>query len=297
MTSLDRSSRIGFIGSGTVGGSLSSALAERGYHVVASASRTFSSAQGLAGRISGCVAYQTGQEVADLTDVVFITTSDDVIGAVAARITWRPRQGVVHSSGAESLGVFDSAVQQGALAGAFHPLQAFSSVENGVKSIPGTTFGIEGEAEMRTYLDQMARDIGGNPIFLKSEDKVLYHLSGVMIGNLLTALAAVSAQLWDQLGLTRADGVKALAPMMRQVSVNLATSGLPAALAGPYPRGDIGTVRKHLETLTSRAPHVLPLYCELALAGLPFAVEKGTLQADRAQEIKSLVEQFRDAKH
>jgi predicted short-subunit dehydrogenase-like oxidoreductase (DUF2520 family) len=131
---------------------------------------------------------------------------------------------------------------------------------------------------------------------LKAEDKVLYHLSGVMIGNLLTALAAVSAQLWDQLGLTRADGVKALAPMMRQVSVNLATSGLPAALAGPYPRGDIGTVRKHLEALTSRAPHVLPLYCELALAGLPFAVEKGTLPADRSQEIRSLVEQFRDAK-
>jgi len=296
MTSLDQSSRIGFIGSGTLGGSLSVALAERGYAVVASASRTFSSAQGLAGRISGCVAYLTGQEVADLTDVVFITTPDDAIGVVASAITWRPGQGVVHSSGAESLGVFDNAVQHGALAGAFHPLQAFSSVENGVKSIPGTTFGIEGEAEMRTYLEQMARDIGGNPIFLKAEDKVLYHLSGVMIGNLLTALAAVSAQLWDQLGLTRADGVKALAPMMRQVSVNLATSGLPAALAGPYPRGDIGTVLKHLEALTSRAPHVLPLYCELALAGLPFAVEKGTLPADRADEIRNLVEQFRDTK-
>lgn len=294
MAPLDRDSKIGFIGSGTVGGSLAVALDACGYHVVAAASRTYSSAERLAGRVSGCTAYRVGQEVADLADMVFITTSDDAIGPVASGVSWRPGQGVVHSSGAASLDVFEVAEQQGATAGAFHPLQAFSSVENGVKAIPGTTFGIEGNPEMRAYLEQMAHAIGGNPIFLKSEDKALYHLSGVMLGNLLTALAAVSAQLWDQLGLTRADGVKALAPMMRGVSVNLDTSGIPGALAGPYPRGDIGTVRKHLETLSARAPHVLPLYCELALAGLPFAVEKGTLPQERADEIGDLVEQYRN---
>ena len=111
------------------------------------------------------------------------------------------------------------------------------------------------------------------------------------------ALGAVCAEGWGRLGLTRVDGGKALARMVRQVSVNLDTSGSAGALAGLYPRGDIGTVRKHLEALTSRAPHVLPLYCELALAGLPFAVEKGTLAQDRADEIRDLVEQFRDAKH
>ena len=81
--------------------------------------------------------------------------------------------------------------------------------------------------------------------------------------------------------------------MMRQVSYNLESSGVPGAVAGPYPRGDIGTVRKHLETLRSRAPEVLPVYCELALAGLPFAIEKGTLKPDRAEEIRRLVEQFK----
>ena len=293
MAPLSRESRVGFIGSGTVGGSIAGALAQRGFSVVAAASRTFSSAEGLANRVPGCVAYETGQDVADRADVVFITAPDDAIGPVASAISWRAGQGVVHCSGAASLDVFDEPVRQGAIAGAFHPLQAFSSVENGVKSLPGTTFGIEGSAEMRHYLEGMALAIGGNPIFLRSEDKPLYHLSGVMIGNLLTALAAVAAQLWDQLGLTRAEGVKALAPMMRQVSVNLDTSGIPGALAGPYPRGDLGTVRKHLQTLQSRAPHVLPLYCELALAGLPFAIEKGTLNAERAQEIRALVEQYK----
>ena len=114
------------------------------------------------------------------------------------------------------------------------------------------------------------------------------------MGNLLTALAAVAAQLWEKFGRERAEGVGALAPMMRQVSINLDSSGIPGALAGPYVRGDIGTVLKHLQTLQSRAPEVLPLYCELALAGLPFALEKGTLKSQRADEIRILVEQFRN---
>ena len=139
----------------------------------------------------------------------------------------------------------------------------------------------------------MASAMGGNPITLRSEDKPLYHLSVVMLGNLLLALAAVSAQLWEHLGMERADGVRALAPMMRQGSVNLQTSGVPGAVAGPYVRGDIGTVRKHLETLESRAPEVLPLYCELALAGIPFALEKGNLKPERAEEIRKLVEEYR----
>ncbi|MCH7745280.1 MAG: hypothetical protein IIC84_04320, partial [Chloroflexi bacterium] len=37
----------------------------------------------------------------------------------------------------------------------------------------------------------------------------------------------------------------------------------------------------------------LPLYCGLALAGLPFSVEKGTLKPETADEIRELVEQFK----
>ena len=293
MTKLGIKSRIGFVGAGTVGKTLAVALHQRGYPVVATASRTFSSAQDLAGLVPRCVAYSSPTEAAQDSDVVFITTSDDAIAPVASGIVWRRGQGAVHCSGAASLDALQGAVDDGAAAGAFHPLQAFSSVENGVASVPGTTFGIEGNDEMRGYLAEMAKAIGGHPIFLRPEDKPLYHLSGVMMGGMLTALAAVTAQLWEQIGMTRAQGVKALAPMMRQVSVNLESSGLPSALAGPYVRGDLGTVRKHLESLQSRAPEVLPVYCEIALAGLPFALERGRLNKERADEIRELLERFK----
>ncbi len=288
MITLDKAARIGFIGAGKVGGSLGVAMARAGYAVVAVASRTQASADGFAARIEGCAAHPTFQDVADVCDMVFITTSDDAIAPVADSVEWRAGQGAAHCSGAASVDALAKAAGQGALAGAFHPLQAFSSVENGANSIAGSTFGIEGEGRMREYLFALAKGIGGNPVAIDAGDKALYHLSGVLMGNLLTCLVGISAEVWERIGYTRDEGARALTPMMRAVAHNIETSGIPAAVAGPYPRGDAGTVRKHMAALESRHPALLPLYRELALAGLPLAMEQG-LSADKAAELRRIL--------
>ena len=189
----------------------------------------------------GCAAYETAQEAVDASDVVFITTTDGAIGPVAGAQRWRPGQVAVHCAGAASLDVLEPAVRQGALAGAMHPLQTFSSVEIGVKSIPGTTFGIEAEGEVREYLREMAVAIGGNPVFLASEDKALYHLTGVMMGGLLTTLGATAAQLfkaavtkqqWEQsmVGVRRPLGKL----ISRKVKSKQYATSLPGAPDGEY---------------------------------------------------------------
>ena len=289
----DKATQIGFIGAGNVGGSLAVAMSNAGYPVTAGGSRAFASAQTFAGRISDCTAYENIQEVADRADFVFISTSDDAIKIVCDQVSWREGQGVAHCSGAASVDLLQPAVDQGAVAGAFHPLQAFNSVENGVKAIPGVTFGIEGNDAIQAYLRGIASDIKGIPISLRPQDKVLYHVSGVLMGNLLAVLASVAASMWEKFDHTRDEGVRALSPMMPAVSSNLDSVGVPQAVAGPYVRGDIGTVRKHLEAVSSSAPEYLALYIELALVGLPFAVEKGALAPERSQEIKELLESYR----
>ena len=289
----DKATQIGFIGAGNVGGSLAVAMSNAGYPVTAVGSRAFASAQTFAGRISDCKAYENIQEVADRADFVFISTSDDAIKTVCDQVSWREGQGVAHCSGAASVDLLQPAVDQGAVAGAFHPLQAFNSVENGVKAIPGVTFGIEGNDAIQSYLRGIASDIKGIPISLRPQDKVLYHVSGVLMGNLLAVLASVAASMWEKFDHTRDEGVRALSPMMPAVSSNLDSVGVPQAVAGPYVRGDIGTVRKHLEAVSSSAPEYLALYIELALVGLPFAVEKGALAPERSQEIKELLESYR----
>ena len=289
MTDFHLQTSLGFIGAGAVGGTLAVALTQAGYRVVAVASRSFTSAQRLAERLPDCTAYATPQQVVAGCDLVFLTTPDDALGALASALTWRAGQGVVHCSGATSLEVLAHPLSQGALLGALHPFQAVASIEAGLANLPGTTFGIEADGAMREFLAAMAQALHGRGIFLTAADKVLYHLSAVTMGNLLTGLAATAAQLWEHLGLSREDGVQAVVAMMRSVTHNIATAGIPAALAGPYVRGDIGTVRRHLETLHTRAPEVLPLYRELALAALPFGVEKRALSLKQSQAIQALL--------
>ena len=116
--------------------------------------------------------------------------------------------------------VLEEARIQGAYVGSLHPLQAFASFEDGVLSIPGTTFAIEGKEFARSFLESLALDIGGEVIYLNSEDKVLYHLTGVMMGGMLSTLAASVSDLWRLFGYDREKGVNALSKMIHQVGIN-----------------------------------------------------------------------------
>ncbi len=126
---------IGFVGAGITGTALAVRLAQQDYRVIAVASRTLASAERLAQRIKGCRVYQTVQEVADKAQLVFITTPDDVISEVAARVCWHKGQSVVHCSGAHSMDIIESARQFGANAGCFHPLQTFASIEQAMENL------------------------------------------------------------------------------------------------------------------------------------------------------------------
>ena len=220
---LDRNSKIGIIGSGFVGGSLAVALSRVGYNVVAASSRRFVSAEALAKRIGGCKAFGNSQDVIDVSDVVFLTTPDDLIKSISEDLLWRNKQAVIHCSGAASLDVFDHL--ENVTPGAFHPLQAFMSIDEGSESFSGITFGIEGGEEIASFLEEMAKNLNAHPVFLTSEDKALYHMSGVMLGGLLTEYAAITTQLWEDIGRSRSDGIRALLPMMRQVANNLERFG------------------------------------------------------------------------
>ncbi|MBM3933852.1 MAG: DUF2520 domain-containing protein [SAR202 cluster bacterium] len=289
---LDRNSRIGFIGAGQVGKSMAAALSRKGYKVVASASRTFASAESLAHLVPGCVAYRSIYEAASKCDMVFITGTDASIAPIAASIKWRKGQGVAHCSGATSTDVFALAKAMGAVPGAFHPLQTFSDVEKAVASLPGTTFAIEGEEEMRAYLKEMALALGGVPIFLRAEDKALYHCTVVMMGGILNGLCGAIAGLWQEnFGIDRNQALKSLAPIMQGTAATLASLGLPAAAAGPYVRGDAGTVRKHMNALREFSPEMVPVYCNMALAAFPVALEKGNVSAEKAEEIRQLLQE------
>jgi predicted short-subunit dehydrogenase-like oxidoreductase (DUF2520 family) len=281
--------KVGFIGAGTVGTALAVRLSRKGYPVIAVASRSKSSADRLAENVSGCISYDTKQAVADVAEIIFITTPDDAIAQVAAELKWHPGQSVVHCSGADSLGSLEPARIAGAQVGGFHPLQTFASVAHAIENLPGSTFAIETEGELLETLKQMASDLEGNWVRLRAEDKVLYHTAAVLACNYLVTLVKLATDLWKVFGVSTPEATRALMPLLRGTLNNIENVGLPNCLTGPIARGDLGTIRKHLTALEKSAPALLSTYRELGLQAVPIALDKGKIDAERAEDLRELL--------
>ena len=281
--------KIGFIGAGTVGTALAITLHERGYAVIAVASRSKSSADRLASRVPECKSFEKKQSVADVAELVFITTPDDVIAQVAAELNWHQGQSVAHCSGAHSLDILEPARKAGAQAGAFHPLQTFANVAHAIKNLPGSTFGLEAEGELLDTLKGMAQDLDGTWVKLGAGDKVLYHTAAVFACNYLVTLMKMATDLWQTFGVPTPEATRALLPLLRGTINNLENVGLPNCLTGPIARGDLGTIKKHLEALDKLAPALLSAYRELGLQTIPVALGKGKIDRTRAEEMRQLL--------
>jgi len=281
--------RLGFIGAGTVGTALSVRLSNKGYQVIAVSSRSQTSARKLARAVSGCQAFDSNQDVADAAELIFITTPDDAIASVASEIHWHTGQSVVHCSGALSTDILKSAKKPGAQVGAFHPLQTFASVKQAIDNIPGSTFAVEAEEPLLNTLKDMAITLDGHWIELKANDKVVYHAAAVIACNYLVTLVKLATDLWQSFNIPPSQATQALLPLIRGTIHNIDTVGIPQCLTGPIARGDVETIKKHLDALQKVAPALLSTYRELGFQTIPVALAKGKINQHQAEELQAIL--------
>jgi len=281
--------KLGFIGAGTVGTALAVLLNSKGYQVVAVSSRSLTSAEKLAKAVNGCRAYPSPQDVVDTAELIFITTPDDAVGSVAASLQWRQGKSVVHCSGAASTDILEPARQAGAMVGTIHPLQTLAGVKEAIENIPGSTFGIEAEEPLLSTLKEIATSLGGHPIELKAEDKVVYHAAAVIACNYFVTLVKTATDLWQTFNVPTDQATQALLPLIRGTLHNIDTIGIPNCLTGPIARGDTGTISNHIESLGKAAPAVLSVYRELGLQTIPVALAKGKIDTGQANELETIL--------
>ena len=180
------------------------------------------------------------------------------------------------------------------MVGAFHPLQAFASVEQAVENIPGTTFGIEAEEPLSTTLKDMAAAIGGDWIELKASDKVIYHTAAVITSNYLVTLVKLATDLWQTFSIPPDKTTRALLPLLRGTLTNIETIGVPECLTGPIARGDTETIKKHIDALSKTAPEMVSTYKELGRQTIPIAIAKGKISEKQARQLKTILKRKTD---
>ncbi|WP_244835116.1 DUF2520 domain-containing protein [Clostridium sp. BJN0001] len=85
----------------------------------------------------------------------------------------------------------------------------------------------------------------------KIEDSAKYHLSNVFASNLVLSLLDISARYLESLGLNENDALDALFPLIEGNIESIHKNGFVNSLTGPVARGDIETVKKHIEVLNN----------------------------------------------
>lgn len=282
--------RIGFIGVGKVGTAFGVRLAEQHFPVVAAMDVISAEAERFAARIPGCDAYDTAQALADNTDFVFITTPDDVIGHVAAQLSWRPGQTVIHCSGANSTAILEPARRTGAHVGCMHPCNTFASIAQSLENLPRSTFTLEAEEPVLSDLKRFVDSLNGRWMMLRGEDKGLYHASICLACNYMYTLVDICTDMWKHFGISQEDAVSACMPILVGTLNNIENVGFPGCLTGPIARGDVSTIRTHIRTLQEKEPNIVPVYKMLGLLTIPIGIAKGTLSEDKAAELRALLE-------
>jgi predicted short-subunit dehydrogenase-like oxidoreductase (DUF2520 family) len=210
---------------------------------------------------------------------VLVAVSDEAIPTVAGQLLSAGLRGasVLHTSGAAGPDALSGLRAQENAVGVLHPLQTVPSAAAGVASLPGSAFAFAGDPAACAWAGELVNSLGGRPLAIESGAWHLYHAAAVIASNYQVTLTDAALELMERAGVSRAESLGALAPLVLSAASNTIDLGPEAALTGPVRRGDVQTVRQHLLALRSGSPLLLTLYStagvycvELAKrAGLP----------------------------
>jgi len=133
-------------------------------------------------------------------------------------------------------------------------------------------------ADPRTLTEAQAKEV-------IAKAKPIYHASAVFASNYFVVVEAVAQRLLRHAGLSDAEAWQALRPLVEGTFENLSRQEPIAALTGPVERGDVATIRRHLEALTHDDA---VLYRALGRAALELAQKRGMDEATAAQVAAAL---------
>jgi predicted short-subunit dehydrogenase-like oxidoreductase (DUF2520 family) len=284
--------RFSIVGAGRVGTALGVALTRRGWELRVIADRNPDAARESRRTIG------RGRATADLglaaqaVQAVFISVPDDAVAAVARKLAragsrWSGRH-VFHTSGLVSAAALEPLRRKGARVASLHPVQAFPEKTAGASLFRGIYWGIEGDPEAVAAGRKIVTALGGRSFVIAAENKALYHAACSLASNAFVSLEGAAASLLGEAGISRREAPAALRPLVQGTLQNVKKLGLKNALTGPIARGDVGTVRRHLEALNSR-PLVLEIYRALGRQAL-LLVSGGKVPAAKVRALRRLLE-------
>lgn len=273
---------VSIVGSGRLGTALARALAASHYEIEALVSRKIAHARRAAATVGSATIALAEKQLPALpaSRIILITTPDGEILKTAERIASleaSPRgRTVLHTSGALSASeVLAPLAALGFATGSIHPLVSISEPRTGAEKLRGAFYCVEGDAVAKRVARSLVKDLQGHGFHIASNCKPLYHAAAVMASGHVTALVALATEMLVQCGLDQNTARRVLMPLLESTVANLSVSEPATALTGTFARGDLVTVRRHLQALSNaRLTEALAAYKLLGRRSLELAEKK-----------------------
>jgi len=277
-----------------VGTTLAILAAKAGYRVAAMGGRNADSLRAAAEVVGPAIRRGPPDEVAGLGGLVLLTVPDDAIAPLcrdlAAGHAFAPEAVVAHCSGALASDALSPARGNGCHVASMHPLQTFPSVEAGLRKFAGTYCFCEGDVPALAVVEKLAADLGGRPMRVSPEGKLLYHAAAVFASNYFVGLVDAALASAGHAGIAHADALAALGPLVKATAENIFAEGPEKALTGPIARGECGLVARQYRDVATADPRLGELYRLLGLWTIDLALRKGSIDRARAEELRRALE-------
>jgi len=197
---------------------------------------------------------------------------------MAQRREWRGKI-VLHSSGALSSDELQSLRQKGAAVGSVHPMMTFAP--DTTPQLAGVVFALEGDHKAVEAARRLVSALHGSEFEIAKENKVLYHAFGSFLAPLLLTTLATAEKIGEQAGVPPKMIRAAMQRIVGQTVENYFKLGAEASFTGPFVRGDVDVVKKHLKALD---PTQREAYVGLLRAAMQY------LPVAKADEIRAAIE-------
>jgi len=263
---------IGFIGAGKVGVSLGKYFKANDLELTGYYSRSFNSAKE-ASEFTDSKPYEDLHSLIKDSKIIFITTPDDSILSLWNVIKEYDIKDkiICHTSGSLSSKIFSNINNSGAFGYSIHPIFAFSDKFNCYQNLKNAYFSIEGDKEYIYDLKNIFETLGNRIFVIDSDKKPLYHLANVCVSNLVLSLINVGCTNLIECGFDEKNALAALMPLIENNIASLKAGDFSTALTGPIERGDLGTIKAHIEAMPETQ---LELYKSLSLNLIKLSMKK-----------------------
>jgi len=263
------------VGAGPVATALAGALRLGGVPVLGLWARRPAQARA-AGASAGVAAFSSAPpDILLEARVVLLAVRDQVIGEVARMLAGTgligKRHVLLHCAGAASaLELFGGVAEQVGGVGTLHPLSAISDAKLAMRALRGTVFGVEGDDVGRAAASTLVAALGGVVLPLQGSQMAAYHAAAALASNYLVATMDTAAAVLASAGVAPDQAAQALVPLAEGALRNISAQGTTSGLTGPVRRGDVETVRRHLQTLHDQ-PELAEIYRALAKRAVEIA--------------------------